>query len=134
MSQAPTFVVIDFNAESRFLLVKSLRRRFPSATIYESDDEEKVIEIARAVDLAAIVAHRTQTMSGAELVRRLRNAAPQVPIIMVSGVNREADARSAGATCFLHYDEWPRIGGIVEGHLRSTGGTVAPFSDAARAN
>ncbi len=131
MSRAPTLVVVDFNVESRFLLVKSLRRRFPSATIYESDDEEKVIEIARAVDLAAIVAHRTHTMSGTELVRRLRDADPQVPIVMVSGVNREADARGAGATCFMHYDEWPRIGGIVETHLRSTGGTIAPGFDVA---
>lgn len=118
MSLAPTFVVIDFHAESRFLLVKTLRRKFPAAVIHESDDAEKAIEIARAVNLAAIVTHRTFEMEGIELVRRLRDADPRVPIVMVSGIDREAAALAAGASGFLHYDQWLRIGSVVEAHMR----------------
>lgn len=127
MSQAPAFVVIDYHAESRYLLVKTLRRKFPGAVVHESEDAEKAIEIARAVNLAAIITHRTFEMEGAELVRRLRDADPKVPIIMVSGIDRSAAAQVAGASAFLHYDEWLRIGSVVEEHLR--GATDSPASD-----
>lgn len=127
MSQAPAFVVVDYHAESRYLLVKTLRRKFPQAIVHETDDAEKAIEIARAVNLAAIVTHRTFEMEGAELVARLRDADPKVPIIMVSGIDRSAKAREAGATAFLHYDEWLRIGSVVEKNLR--GATDTPASD-----
>lgn len=66
-------------------------------------------------------------MEGAELVQRLRDADPKVPIIRVSGIDRTANARAAGATAFLHYDEWLRIGNVVEEHLR--GPTDLPASD-----
>lgn len=118
VSHAPSFVVIDFHAESRYLLVKTLRRKFPEAVVHETDDAEKAIEIARAVNLAAIITHRTFEMEGGELVRRLRDADPKVPIIMVSGMDRSEVAMAAGATAFLHYDEWLRIGTLVESHLR----------------
>lgn len=118
MPSVPTFIVIDFHAESRFLLVKTLRRKFPEAVVHESDDAKKAVEIARAGNLAAIITHRTFEVSGIELVAQLRAADPAVPIIMVSGIDREADALSAGATAFLHYDQWLRIGSLVEEELR----------------
>ena len=98
--------------------MKTLRRKFPEALVHETEDAEKAIEIARAVDLAAIVTHRTFEMTGIELVRRLRDADPKVPIIMVSGIDREEAALVAGANAFLHYDQWLRIGSVVEAHLR----------------
>jgi DNA-binding NarL/FixJ family response regulator len=123
MAKTPNFVVIDFHHESRYLLVKTLRRKFPEAVIHESDDAAKAIEIARAVNLAAIITHRTFDIEGIELVRRLRDADPDVPIIMVSGIDRGTQAVEAGATCFLDYDSWLRIGSIVETHMRhSTAG------------
>jgi hypothetical protein len=80
----------------------------------------KAIELARAIDLGAIIAHRTFEMEGAELVRRIREADPKVPLIMVSGIDRSAAARAAGATAFLHYDNWLLIGSVVEEHLRKS--------------
>ena len=121
MSQAPTFVVIDFHPESRFLLVKTLQRKFPNATIYESDDAEKAIELVRAVNLAAVITHRTFEVEGVELVRMLRNADPKVPIVMVSGIDREAAALAAGANTFLHYDEWLRVGSVVDRNAAGRG-------------
>jgi DNA-binding NarL/FixJ family response regulator len=125
MSKAPTFVVIDYHAESRFLLVKTLRRKFPEAVVHETDEADKAIELARAVDLGALIAHRTFEMEGEELVRRLREADPKVPIIMVSGIDRSAVAKAAGATTFLHYDNWLMIGSVVEQHLRAPDGASA---------
>jgi CheY-like chemotaxis protein len=125
MPQAPAFVVVDYHGESRFLLAKTLRRKFPDAVIHESEDAEKAVEIARAINLAAIVTHRTHELRGVELVRRLREADPQVPIVMVSGIDREAEALAAGASSFLNYDEWLRIGSVVEARLRRAGGRSA---------
>jgi DNA-binding NarL/FixJ family response regulator len=118
MSRSPNFVVIDFHAESRYLLVKTLRRKFAGAVIHETDDAERAIQIAHDVSLSAIVTHRTFEVEGIELVRRLRDADPTVPIIMVSGIDREAAALAAGATAFLPYDEWLRIGTIAADHMR----------------
>lgn len=117
MAQSPNFVVIDFHAESRYLLVKTLRRKFPEAQIHEMDDADKAIAIARTEHLAAVITHRTFDVEGVELVRRLRDADPAVPIIMVSGMDREEAALAAGANCFLPYDQWLRIGSVVEAHL-----------------
>lgn len=118
MASAPTFVVVDYHAESRYLLVKTLRRKFPAAVVHESEDAEKAIELARAINLTAAIAHRTFEMEGVELVRRLRDADPDLPVIMVSGIDRSEAARSAGANAFLHYDQWLLIGNVVEAHLR----------------
>jgi DNA-binding NarL/FixJ family response regulator len=112
------FVVIDFHSESRYLLVKTLRRKFPESVVHETDDAEQAIAVARLEPLAAIITHRTFEVEGVELVRLLREADPAVPIIMVSGIDREAAALRAGANCFLPYEEWLRVGSVVEAHLR----------------
>lgn len=117
MTPAPIFLVIDFQRESRFLLVKTLLRKFPGATIRECEDAAQAVLLARAQDIACIVTHRTFETTGAELVRQLREVDPDVPIVMVSGLDREKAAIDAGATSFLNYDEWLRIGTIVERHM-----------------
>ena len=68
---------------------------------------------AKSPNLSAIVSHRTWELSGAELVQKLREANSQVPIVMVSGIDRTGEAVAAGATRFLLYDEWLRIGTVV---------------------
>lgn len=117
MSAPPSFLGIDYHPESRFLLVKTLLRKFPGAVIQESDCPEAASEIAGRGEVAAIITHRTIDLTGIELVRRLREADAVVPIVMVSGIDRERGALEAGATSFLCYDEWLRIGTVVEGHL-----------------
>jgi DNA-binding NarL/FixJ family response regulator len=114
VTQSPNFVVIDFHAESRFLLVRTLLRKFPGSVIHETDDADAAIALARAVPLTAVITHRTFEVEGIDLVRLLRSADPKVPIIMVSGMDRESQALAAGANAFLHYDQWLRIGTVVE--------------------
>lgn len=128
----PNFVVIDFNAESRQLLVRTLRRKFPDAVVHETDDTDKALAMARAVGAVAIVTHRTFDMPGAEVVQQLRNAEPSVVIVMVSGMDRETEALGAGADSFLPYDQWLRIGTVVDEHLKARAGKVSdPAPDVA---
>lgn len=108
------FLVVDHNHDSRFLLVKSLHRKFPQAIIRETGDGEEALEIVTRNGLAAIVTHRTQEYFGTELVEKFREASPHVPIVMVSGIERTGPALAAGATRFLLYDEWLRIGTVVK--------------------
>jgi DNA-binding NarL/FixJ family response regulator len=126
MQATEKFLVIDFHAESRFLLVKTLQRKYPNSVIRECDDADNAVQIARAEHLSAIVAHRTFETTGAELVRLLRAVDSRVPIVMVSGIDREDEMLAAGATKFLHYDQWLRIGTVVAEHMRETS---SPFDE-----
>lgn len=117
MSAPLKFLVVDFHAESRFLLVKTLLRKFPGALIFEEDDAERATEVLRTRRISAVVTHRTFETSGVDLVRQFRAVDPQLPIVMVSGIDRADAALEAGATQFLPYDEWLRIGSVVEAHL-----------------
>ncbi len=110
---SPRFLVIDDNADSRFLLVKTLLRKFPKALLQECRSGEAAIATAAKEKLTAVVAHRGFEEEGLSLVRRLREVAPQTPIVMVSGVDRTKEALAAGADTFVHYDEWLRIGTVV---------------------
>lgn len=123
-----TFLVVDFHAESRFLLVKTLKRKFPDANIIEEDDAGRALALAREGDLAAIVTHRTFEIEGIELVRQFRTVNLHVPIVMVSGIDRETPALAAGADSFLPYDEWLRIGTVVEAHMERRGTAPQPHS------
>jgi DNA-binding NarL/FixJ family response regulator len=106
-------MVVDDNPDSRFLLVKTLLRKFPAAVVQECQHAETAISIAQTETIAAIVTHRTAEVAGVEVVRGLRAANPSVPIVMVSGIDRRMAAIAAGANAFLLYDEWLRIGTVV---------------------
>jgi CheY-like chemotaxis protein len=111
---ALTILVVDHHKDSRFLLVKSLHRKFPAATILEAQEGEQAIALAADRTLAAIVTHRTREYFGTELVEKFRAVNPEVPIVMVSGIERTTPALAAGADRFMLYDEWLRIGTIVK--------------------
>jgi CheY-like chemotaxis protein len=107
------FLVVDDNADSRFLLVKTLLRKFPQSLVQECQDSDIALVTARNPALDAIVAHRANDTDGPSLIRLLRQVNPQVPIVMVSGIDRTQAAAEAGASTFLSYDEWLRIGSVV---------------------
>jgi DNA-binding NtrC family response regulator len=107
------FLVIDENADSRFLLVKTLLRKFPNALLQECHEHRTALNTAQTDALTAIVAHRTYDCDGINLVASLRKVNPTVPIVMVSGIDRTPQALAAGANTFLNYDEWLRIGTVV---------------------
>lgn len=128
MSCHNRFLVIDDNADSRFLLVKTLLRKFPQATIQECQDADAAVAMSRISPPDAIITHRATEVDGITLVLLLRRVNPTVPIIMVSGIDRTHEALSAGANRFLNYDEWLRIGTVVAETLAP--GASAPVENA----
>jgi len=114
-----TFLIVDFHAESRFLLVRTLLRKFPNADIVEEEELEHVLDAVRSDRLAAVVVHRTFDESGVQLVRAIRALDPDLPLIMVSGADRSVAALAAGANAFLLYGEWLRVGTVVADQMRA---------------
>lgn len=108
------FLVVDHHPDSRFLLVKTLQRKFPNARIEEAEDGEDAIARVGSTRFDTIVTHRTREFLGIELVGKLREKDNQVPIVMVSGIERTEPALAAGADGFLLYDEWLLIGTMVQ--------------------
>jgi CheY-like chemotaxis protein len=125
MSAQHKFLVIDDNADSRFLLVKSLLRKFPASTIHECQSSTAALSMAKTTDLSAIVSHRTTETAGIALLRELRAINPRVPMVMVSGIDRNELALAAGADRFILFDEWLRIGTVVEELITSRARPIA---------
>ncbi len=113
MSAPKKVLVIDDNPESRFLLTKTLIRKFPQVMVLECADAGSATRTVAAEELDVIVVHRSADVPGVDLIRMLRDASDAVPIIMVSGIDRSVEATAAGASFFLSYDEWLRIGTVV---------------------
>lgn len=131
----PRFLVIDGNSDSRFLLVKTLLRKFPSAVVEESHEAEAAIRLASKCSHDAIVTHRAVDLSGLELLARLRKANPTIPIVMVSSIDRREGALASGANDFLLYDEWLRIGTVVAALMErdADGSAASPgFADSSQ--
>jgi DNA-binding response OmpR family regulator len=125
MASSPNFLIVDDNADSRFLLVKTLLRKFPHAVLRETQDGESAVSLVRSENLDAVVVHRAAEIDGISLVRRLRQTNANVPIVMVSGLERTKEAIEAGANTFLSYDAWLRIGTVVSELILSGKPTVA---------
>src|SRR5262249_4328283 len=92
MAPAQKFLVIDDNADSRFLLTKTLMRKFPASLVIECADTGTALVAAENERPAAIVVHRTSEMSGLQLIPLLRQANRKAPIVMVSGIDRTTEA------------------------------------------
>lgn len=128
MPERPHFLVIDDNSDSRFLLVKTLLRKFPAAVIKEGQSAESATAAVRSQSFDALIVHRSTEMAGVALVAELRSISPQMPIVMVSSIDRRAAAAAAGANAFLLYDEWLRIGTVVSALIERQGeNTTPPF-------
>jgi CheY-like chemotaxis protein len=126
MTSPHKFLIVDDNSDSRFLLVKTLLRKFPQAILQETQDGESSIALTRSQSLDAVVVHRAAEMDGLTLIRLLRQANPTVPIVMVSGIDRTKSAVEAGATTFLNYDAWLRIGTVVAELVNARNAPQAP--------
>lgn len=126
MAAIPEFLVVDDHADNRFLLAKTLLRKFPNALIQECQDSEPALVAARRPSLTAAVVHRAADVDGIPLIEMVRQARPTLPILYVSGLDQRKRALAAGASAFLNYDAWLRVGVVIEDLLRS-GASCAPF-------
>ena len=64
MTSPHKFLIVDDNSDSRFLLVKTLLRKFPQAILQETQDGESSIALTRSQSLDAVVVHRAAEMDG----------------------------------------------------------------------
>lgn len=114
-------LVIDDNPDNRFLLSKTLLRKFPTAALIECQSLETAVHILRQGGAELVIAHRTPEAEVADLVKELRTAHTTVPIIAVSGIDRRKAALAAGANVFHLFDEWLLIGNVAASLLDSAG-------------
>ena len=129
MPAARKFLIVDDNPDSRFLLVKTLLRKFPNAVLRECQDGSTAVNLAKSASLDALIVHRAEEVDGLTLIRMLRQVNTKVPIVMVSGIDRSKESVEAGATCFLSYEAWLCIGTVVSDLL--SGGAQSNPSDTA---
>lgn len=114
MKSLPNFVIVDDVDENRYLLAKTLLRKFPQSVIVECQESASALAAVQRDNPTAIIVHRSYDCDGPSIIRILRKVKPDTPIIMVSGRESCPEAIEAGANAFLNYDAWLRIGTVVE--------------------
>jgi CheY-like chemotaxis protein len=107
------FLLIDDNPDNRFLVSKTLLRKFPHAALVECAAPDTALALLQEEVFDIVLAHRTHELAGLELIRELRRACG-APIVAISGVDRRAAALEAGAARFHLLDEWLLIGNTVQ--------------------
>lgn len=110
-------LVIDHNADSGSLLVRTLARKFPQTVVQLCPETEPAVAAAATEAIDTIVLHRTFEDDAVSLVRAIRAVNKGVPILGVSGIDRSEKLLAAGADGFLNYDEWLRVGIVVNNLL-----------------
>jgi CheY-like chemotaxis protein len=108
------FLVVDDVAENRFIVVKTLLRKFPGSSVQECEESAPALAAAQHDRLSAVVVHRGLDVDGPQMIAQLRRVNPSVPIIMVSGREEYPEAIEAGANVFLNYSSWGKVGTAVE--------------------
>ncbi|HUR56395.1 MAG TPA: hypothetical protein VM029_01710 [Opitutaceae bacterium] len=112
-------LVIDFDADSGALLLRSLLRKFPAAAVELCKEAAAATQVVGTRQVDAVVLHRTEEEDAVTLVRTLRKMDADIPIIVVSGIDRSEQVLAAGATGFLNYAEWLMIGQVVSNALQA---------------
>lgn len=125
------FLVVDDNPDSRFLLVRTLLRKFPTAVVQECQGADETLALVRQPEaLTAVIVHRATEMTGIAMLGEIRAVAPKTPLVMVSSIDRRDAALAIGADAFLLYDEWLRIGTVVATLMArlAEGRSIPPFA------
>jgi CheY-like chemotaxis protein len=135
MSISPKkILIVDDHADGRFLLVKTIHRKLPESLVQECGDATTAIYSVEHDRPDAVIVHRAGEIDGLSMVRLLRRVDGRVPIVYVSGYDREREALEAGANQFLNYDAWLNIGTIVAQILhRAPGRPHRDLADASAA-
>ena len=108
------FLLVDDVVENRYLISRTLIRKFPDAIIQECDTIDSTLQAMKSAPFTAIIVHRTIELDGPEVIARLRALDRAVPIVMISGRESCPEGIEAGASAFLNYDAWLRIATVVE--------------------
>jgi DNA-binding NtrC family response regulator len=128
-------LVIDHNTDNAALLVRTLIRKYPRTPVVFCRDPAFACATVAAEAVDAVVLHRSDNEDAVTIIRMLHAVAPALPIVVVSGVDRSESVIAAGAVGFLNYDEWLRIGIVVENFItrpRPGAGGAPPLTDPRR--
>ena len=114
---AHRLTIADDDADALFLLNTLLERMYPNSSIAMfSNAEDALSHILETGTDLLITNHGMGTMSGADLIRILREKNINIPIIMISG-NPEVreEAAAVGATIFIEKSLSTKL---LEEHIR----------------
>jgi FixJ family two-component response regulator len=113
------FIIIDDNRDGCFVLSRALFRHYPAATLHEFRDfasaREALANLPPDGGAALILLHRIPNIGGAQLVRAVREIHDRVPIVALGDPELGPEVLAAGATRFLDYEAWLRLGTLVKG-------------------
>jgi CheY-like chemotaxis protein len=97
-----TFLVLDDDADMRFLHRRELQKEFPGCAVIECESTEEALERSADVHLDAVLTdHSLRGDDGAVFIKRLREQGVDCPVIMVTGsgdAKVHEEAYAAGAT------------------------------------
>jgi len=113
MAGTQRFLIVEDDADGEFLLERALLRRFRKASIQIYRDGDEAIAAAQSGSWAGFVVHRALDVDGIEMVRRLRAAAPDVRVVLVSGRDQSAAAKQAGAI-FSQFNDWQGLAAVFD--------------------
>jgi len=105
MRDPRSFLVISEDTDRLMLISNTLHLKFPNSVVQTCRDSEVAVKVSRTQQLDAIIAHRSSDMDEIPLVECLR-AVTAVPILLMSALVSADRAIAAGASSFLHFDEW----------------------------
>lgn len=89
MASAPTVLVIEDDADNRFVLGERLRAELPDTRVIVAESAEGALELASRTRPTVIVLDlHLSRIEGFELARRLRAEAPATPIVALTGDTR----------------------------------------------
>lgn len=119
------FLVIDDDADGRFLLSQTLQRKFPRAAVAECGTEDEAYRILEHQPASVVVSHRISDQAGLALVRELRRRTSGILLLMVGAARCRPDAIAAGADAFVPYEEWLMLGNHVAALLSNSPAAAA---------
>ncbi len=102
MYSTPTFLVLDDDAEMRFLHRRELEHEFPGCFVVECESTEEALTRSATVCLDIVLTdHCMRGEDGARFIARLRERGIRCAVVMITGSpdpNVHAQAYAAGAS------------------------------------
>jgi DNA-binding response OmpR family regulator len=111
-------LILDENVDGRARLVRTLLRKFPKAVVLECRDAASAATMSGSECVDFVLVHRAWDMDGDKVLRVIRKAAPDVPVLILSATRHMLDPK-LGNVRFLDYDQWLLAGNVVEEMIRA---------------
>jgi CheY-like chemotaxis protein len=102
----PRFTVVDDDSHVLFFVERALRDAFPQSEIKVFHDGREALDHVRKGQTDVLITdHCMAHMSGAQLIKTLRNDGFTLPIVMISNSpHAEEEGTAAGATAYFEKD------------------------------